>query len=698
MIKNIKKRRGIVRRFFSIFIFLITFIFLLLVAFRFYIFVFKDDVMDLNMEASRLSVASIVYIHEDNKDWKEYMQIFSSENRIWVDFADIPKHMKDAIVSIEDKRFYSHRGIDFIRTSGAVFKFLCGKKSHGGSTITQQLIKNITEDSEVSFGRKIREAARAIRLEERFSKDEILESYLNVVNFGAGCRGVQAAAGIYFGKDIKNCSLAQCAAIAAITQNPSTYNPLTNPSNNKLRRDVIIKEMYAQGKITKQEFNSAILESEKMVFKKYGPEGNTNLHANINNWHVEVMCKEITTDLMEKFGIKKGMAEDILYSGGLKIYSAMDERAQKIAEKTLLNAAIMPNDRNLEIGFIMINKGRILAILGSSKPKSANLIFDHCNSARRQPGSAIKPLSVYAPAIDFGIFNFSSIIPDKPLHVDTNGSGELRDWPNNWYNNYRGNVTLQWAIEKSANAPAAQVLTKIGAARSFAFLGQNLGFDALDPADTTSLAALATGGMRVGVTVREMAAAFQIFGSGGKFYKPYTYVYVTDKNGKVILDKRREQPIQAIGEVSAGIMNRLLRCVIIGSEGTGHGANISGWEIAGKTGTTNHDFDAWFCGVSPYASAAIWLGYDSPHTIRETGAATRIWRHIMAEWLENKENIEFSYSPDLVEAIYCVETGFLANSGCVNTAIGFYDKNNMPPCCCEHNGIPCDLFFIEKNV
>ncbi len=664
---------------------------LVLASLRVYVLSLSDDNIALNLSNAKLALTSFVYVNDENNVPQEYQRIYNSENRIWIDFSDIPKNMINAIVAIEDKRFYEHHGVDWVRTAGAVLNLLKGTQSYGGSTLTQQLIKNITDDNEVSLTRKLREIFRAIHLERRYSKDEILEAYLNIVNFGGGCRGVQTAANLYFGKNIGECSIAQCAAIAGITQNPTAYNPLYYPENNKRRRDTVISEMLQQEKISQEEYEQAMKESENMQFVGYSDDSEDVIMkaGAVRNWYIETVLRDVVADLCTKYNIGKAAAEEMIFTHGLKIYTAMDRKAQSITEETLKDTSIMPKSENLEIGYVMMGfDGRILSTVGCREEKTGNLWYDRANVAKRQPGSTIKPIAAYAPAIDLGLYNYSSIIPDQPLQVDADGSGNLKNWPTNWYKGYKGNVTLQWALEKSANAPAAQVINNMTTWKSYEFLTNKLGFSSLDSNDASSLSALATGGTHVGVTVREMTAAFQIFGNGGKYFKPYTYFYVTDHDDNIILDNRDNIPTQAISSSTATIMNRLLRQVIVGPEGTGRNANISGWNIVGKTGTTNDDYDSWFIGESPYAVAGIWTGYDNPKRITETAAAIKIWKHIMTKYLEGKSNIDYNFDPSVVELTYCKTTGELANASCPNTATGYYASNNLPPSCTTHYGKP----------
>ena len=663
-------------------VFLIN-LFLFIMIFMGYIISVADDRVEYDVRANKLQLTSMIYVMDENGNFKEYNKAYSSENRIWVDFNNMPDYMKDAIIAIEDKRFYEHNGVDWIRTGGAMLNLVVGTRSYGGSTITQQLIKNLTEENEVSITRKIKEIFRAINFEKDFSKDEILEAYLNVVNFGNGCRGVQAAANTYFNKDIKNCSIAECAAIAGITQNPTAYNPLLHPENNQERRETVLSEMLSQGKITQQEYNNAISESQNMTFSR-GDDTTDLANIPIKNWYTEVLFNDIIDDLTAKYKISKASAQDILFKQGLKIYCAVDEKAQSIAETVIATDSLMPSDKNLELGYVMMDyDGRVLASIGSRSKKTGNMLFDRANYAKRQAGSCIKPISVYAPAIDIGLYNYASNVKDEPL---PNFYGKGKPGPNNWYKSYKGQVPLVWAIQQSANAPAAQVLQELTYQKSFEFLTQKLGLKHLDAEDRTSGGALALGGLHGGVTVREMTAAFQIFGNGGFYNKPYTYFYVLDRNGKVLLDNRDKIGTRAINSQTATIMNRLLRQVIVA--GTGKGADIENWEVVGKTGTTNDDKDSWFVGLTPQAVAGIWTGYDSPKRIRETAYAKRIWREIMVRYLNGKTLKTYNFDPNVKEYHYCLSSGKLAVDGaCPDTATGYFANNSMPGFCTQHSNV-----------
>ncbi len=640
----------------------------------------RDESIKLDLNQLQLNYTSFIYVNDESGTPQEYMRLTGGEDRVWVAYDQIPENMKNAIIAIEDKRFREHNGVDWRRTFGAVFTLFTKGSDYGGSTITQQLVKNLTGENQVSLTRKVKEIFRALNLEKKYSKDEILETYLNVVNFGSGCQGVQAAANLYFDKDIKDCTLAECAAIAGITQNPAAYTPLEHPQANKKRQQTVLGEMYDQGKITRSQYEQAMQESENMNFVGYQTSDEETENVSIWNWYIDDMFEEIVSDLQTSLNISEKEASNMMYHGGLKIYSAMDIHAQDLVEQAFSDPEVMPSDTAIQVGFFMMDyDGRVLATAGGKGEKQGNRVWSYATDTQRQPGSTIKPISVYAPAMEMGAINYSSLVLDEPVD-DYFGPG--KPGPNNWYRYFRGPIPVQYALEISANAPAVQLCKQIGPSTSYDFLTQKLGFSHLNPqTDRVELAAMSIGGMNGGVTVEEMTAAFQIFGNGGKYNKPYTYYYVEDHDGNVILDNRNQDSVTAISSTTSTVMQRLLRTVVYGSEGTGRNAAISGWEVFGKTGTTDDDYDSWFIGGTPYAVAGIWTGYETPSRLGTTTDAVRIWKYVMSEYLADKEVKQFTMDSSVISALYCTETGLLATSSCPETKTGWYDRNHMPGQC-----------------
>lgn len=648
-----------------------------------YIFTLASEPTGIDLKAKSLNQTSFIYIKDDETgEFKEYQTLYSTENRIWVDNQDIPQAMKDAVVAIEDKRFYEHNGVDWARTLSAVVNLATGEDTYGGSTITQQLIKNITDDNEVSINRKLREICKALKLEDEYTKDQILEAYLNVVNFGNNCQGVESAAQLYFDKSIKDCSIAECAAIAGITQNPSLWNPLVYPDNNKQRREIVINEMYDQGKITKSEYDNAMKESANMTFVGFkNTKEDDDDNDYVQNWYIDQVFYDLREDLALYYNISEEAASEKLYTEGLKIYCAMDEKMQSYMEEAA-QSIDKSYDYDLQIGSVLMGfDGRVIATVGSSKKKTQALEWDRATHSKLQPGSSIKPVIVYPYAIDNKLLYYSSVVKDEPVDNWKDENGQLVSGPNNAYYGYKGDMLLPDAIEWSSNATAVQTMNLIGGPSvAYEQAVTKMGFKSLSEQDTQNTGALSMGGMNGGVSVREMAASYNYLGNGGLYYEPYTYYYVTDSEDNIIIDNREAVPKQAYSAETASIMNRLLSYNVTNSAHTNaQYARISGWDIIGKTGTTDDDKDSWFCGLSPYATMATWCGFDQPASISNTSTSARFFSNVMAKYLEDKEQKEYNISPNLVEAQYNPYNGLIVTTDVpVGKYIGYYTEDNMP--------------------
>lgn len=648
-----------------------------------YIFTLASEPTGIDLKAKSLNQTSFIYIKDDKTgEFKEYQTLYSTENRIWVDNQDIPQAMKDAVVAIEDKRFYEHNGVDWARTLSAVVNLATGEDTYGGSTITQQLIKNITDDNEVSINRKLREICKALKLEDEYTKDQILEAYLNVVNFGNNCQGVESAAQLYFDKSIKDCSIAECAAIAGITQNPSLWNPLVYPDNNKQRREIVINEMYDQGKITKSEYDNAMKESANMTFVGFkNTKEDDDDNDYVQNWYIDQVFYDLREDLALYYNISEEAASEKLYTEGLKIYCAMDEKMQSYMEEAA-QSIDKSYDYDLQIGSVLMGfDGRVIATVGSSKKKTQALEWDRATHSKLQPGSSIKPVIVYPYAIDNKLLYYSSVVKDEPVDNWKDENGQLVSGPNNAYYGYKGDMLLPDAIEWSSNATAVQTMNLIGGPTvAYEQAVTKMGFKSLSEQDTQNTGALSMGGMNGGVSVREMAASYNYLGNGGLYYEPYTYYYVTDSEDNIIIDNREAVPKQAYSAETASIMNRLLSYNVTNSAHTNaQYARISGWDIIGKTGTTDDDKDSWFCGLSPYATMATWCGFDQPASISNTSTSARFFSNVMAKYLEDKEQKEYNLSPNLVEAQYNPYNGLIVTTDSpMGKYIGYYTEDNMP--------------------
>ena len=355
-----------------------------------------DAELDVKMLAGSLGLTTKIYYTDEDGKEAELLRLHGEENRIWCKLEDMPTCLKNAFICIEDHRFYEHCGIDAKRTLGAVLNFF-GGKSYGGSTITQQLIKNLTGENEVTVKRKLTEIMRALALEKKLSKEDILELYLNNVYLSSGCFGVQTAAEKYFGKNASELSLAECASLAAIVQNPSRYDPLHKPENNAERRSTVLLRMRELGCITEEEYFAAA--SEPLMLAEQKEEAQAE---EIHSWFADAVIEDAIAELAEKYGISQSSASAMVYSGGLTIHTTLDMTAQNMLDEFYKNAKNFPAN---EVGkpdssAVLINgkTGAVLAVAGGRGEKSANRTFCLATKARRSPGSALKPISVYAPA------------------------------------------------------------------------------------------------------------------------------------------------------------------------------------------------------------------------------------------------------------------------------------------------------------
>ena len=565
----------------------------------------------------------------------------------YASFEDIPKTLTNAFIAIEDKRFYSHNGIDLIRSGKAIANYLLCRSRFGGSTITQQLVKNLTGNSEPTIKRKINEAFTAINLEKEFDKTEILETYLNVINLADGCRGVGAAAKHFYSKEPNQLTLSECATIAAITNNPSRYNPRTHPEENKKRRNTVLLCMLEQSMITREEYDEAIASPIKLQIK--------DEQKNVNSWYIDMVCNDVINAISEKHGITQSAASLMLYRGGYKIYTALDPKIQQILEKyycDVYNFPIDSKEKTAQSAMIVIDPytGDILGVAGAIGEKQGNRVINFATDTKRPPGSTIKPLSVYTPAIEDGIINWSTIIEDSPVTLGTDNSSP---WPQNVDRVYRGNVDVKYAVEHSLNTVAVKVLRKIGAQRSFDFLTNSLNIKSLERNMDMGEASLALGQPASGVTLRDLTAAYSIYYEG-IFSKSRSFYRVTDKNGVIIIDNVSEQKA-VISQESAAIMTKLLETVVDTGTAAGKIELDKTIDVAGKSGTSGNCFDRYFIGYTPELLGGVWFGYEYPKSLEVFGGnlSVYIWDEVMREIYENTDYgkcAQFSV-PDTVQKL-----------------------------------------------
>ncbi|MEG2233034.1 MAG: transglycosylase domain-containing protein [Oscillospiraceae bacterium] len=700
-----------------------------------------DEILDLN--SIKLSYATRLMAQDtETEEWYEYERIFGDENRVWVDYKEFPQELIDVTVSSEDQRFWQHNGVDIKRTMFAFineYVFKMSENTQGGSTITQQLIKNITEDK--SAGgidgalRKLREIYRAFMLERKYSKEQILEAYLNTFRLGGQIGGIESAANHYFNKTTKDLTTAESAAIVCITKFPTAYDPFLNPEENKREReDVVLWTMHERGEISDEDYNKALAESATFEFTE--PGGNTS-ESHIYSYFTDTVVREVMRDLQEINGLTEAEAYDLFYNkGGLTVYMTMDPLVQDTVEDVTMNPKYWENDsderfwpkmeyeyqkdendefvldadgKKIEVlaknqvqsamVVLDVNTGELKGVSGGIRTKEGSLCLNRAVDSVRQTGSSMKPIAAYAPALELDKITFSTLFADAPVDVV-----DGQPWPRNYSRQYGSAVTVYEGLAKSLNTTAASAIKLIGPDYAFDFLSTSLGITSLVDVPggvTDRTMSLALGGLSYGVSPYEMAGAYQVFANDGTYRTPHCYRKVADSRGNVVLDKEKNiQTIKALSDDTAMIMNRLLQGVVKEGYGTGTAMRYCNtralgtlknnkFDLAGKTGTSSEDNDFWAIGMNPYYVMAVWEGYDQKDNLPNLRPhPTQIaFNLVMSRISENKEPKNFPVVDDVVVAQYCPSTGYLASGACPATKTGYYKKDNVPKYC-SHEFVP----------
>lgn len=687
----------------------------------------QDDILpmaDIDIDNYDLEQNSYLYYVDANGQIKKYQDIYAATSSAWADLEDIPEDMIHAAVAIEDHRFYEHQGVDWVTTIKACARMFFGDSSAGGSSITQQLIKNIllTEDEaadDVTVQRKVLEIFRAVQVEKRYSKDEILELYLNFIYLGQGCRGVKSAAETYYGKEIESLTAAECASIIGITNSPTYYDPYQNPDNNKERKENILWAMNKYGWLTDSEYEEAI--AQELVLKSgidfedsmaycannscnykgivstllasegayYCPECNEIVPVSEDDsednysWFTDTVLEDVAKALAEKNGMTWNSATSELcmqqiQRGGYHIYTTIDVDVQDQVDRIYTDLNEIPETRGgqqLQSAIVVIdnNTGDIVAIAGGVGEKTGFDEWNRATDAQLQSGSSIKPISIYAPGFEQGTISPASVILDLPLFYDDGV------WPNNDNYTYGYSSTIFSAVIRSVNAVAAHTLDKIGLDYSFDFAKNKFGISTLidEYVDETGFvhsdngyAPLAMGAQTWGVHVRDMAGAYATFANNGVRREERTFTKVYDSEGNIVIDNTQDAE-QILSTKSVNYMNYCLANAV--DSGTGWEADFSGMEVAGKTGSTDSFRDRWFCGFTGYYTAAVWTGFDDPEVINPlycNNPASVLFYKVMEPIHEDLEYIDLYDTSDMVYANVCLDSGLRATSACAADSRG----------------------------
>ena len=738
------------------------------------------DISKIDVSPSGFS--SFVYDSEGHQIEK---LVAADSNRIPVSMDQIPENLAHAFVAIEDERFYDHNGIDIKGIMRAGVSAIKNRElGQGASTITQQLLKNnvfdnwTNESTTEKIKRKIQEQYLAIELEKDLTdslghdgaKSKILENYMNTINLGQNTLGVQAASLRYFNKPVYQLNLSECACIAAITQNPSKWNPISHPDKNKERRDIVLGNMLEQGYISQSEYDEAIADD---VYSRIQTVNEETKDSSVYTYFVDELTEQVLNDLVEKGGYNETQAYNLLYTGGLSIFTTQDPDIQKICDEAFSNpdnfpantkwylkyeltvekaggemenysnemfasyfkaqkssfnsiyasqeeaeAAIeeykasvlaegdevyaenisMTPQPQVSITVMDQSTGYVVALVGGRGAKEASRTLNRATNTVRQPGSTFKVVSTYAPALDSAGMTLATVQNDAPYSY-ANGRPVQ-----NWYSGYKGLCSLRYGIEQSLNIVTVKTLTQITPQLGFDYL-KSFGFTTLVEREERNGEIvsdvgqpLALGGITDGVTNLELNAAYAAIANHGTYIKPTLYTKVVDHDGNVILDNSQPESHQVIKETTAFLLTDAMVDVV--TKGTGARVNFGNMAIAGKTGTTTKDKDAWFAGFTPYYTATTWAGYDNNVSLSgdEKNLAKTLWRAVMSQIHQDLPNESFTRPAGIVTATVCSKSGKLPIAGlcdgCLRTE--YFAEGTVPTETCDvhYSGVICQYSML----
>ncbi len=654
---------------------------------------FGDD-FEITKEELTIGAANSVVVDQNGAVIAE---LSGDEKRKIISLEDMAEYLPKAYVAMEDERFYQHNGVDIKRTAGAILNTLLGDSSYGGSTITQQLVKNLTQDDERSgiagIMRKVREWAKAYQVERMISKDQILELYLNILYVGGegNLHGVELGAEYYFNKSAKDLTLAECAYMAGINSSPSRYNPFDETKDNteliKNQTKVALNKMNELGYINSQEeYDAAIAEVDAGLNFQKGEIATTSSYS----YHTEAVLDQVIDQVMEEKGWSQQLAENYVYSSGLTIYSTVDMNIQTQMEEEFAKDRYIVAGRatNKETGeklnehsqaaMVMIDykTGNVVGTVGGLGEKTESRGLNRATQSVRQTGSSIKSIAVIAPALQEKVITAATAYMDQQTdfgnYVPKNQSGT--------YSN--DSVNIRYFIAKSLNVPAVKIMRELTPSKSIEYLNK-MGLSHINTDEDADIS-LALGGTTNGATPLEMAGAYATIANDGVYITPTFYTKVEDSSGNTVLTPKQEQT-RVISEQNAYIVKSILQ-EPVRSGGTATYCAISGMDVAAKTGTTDDDYDRWLCGFTPYYAAACWFGYDQPETVYYSGnnPAGVIWDNVMTAIHEDLENATFTRPSGIVEQTVCRTTGCLATTGCNNKYTEIFTQDNLPEQCEGH--------------
>ena len=625
-----------------------------------------------------------------DKDGNKLAELRGDENRKIIRLSEMPENLKNAYIAIEDERFKKHHGIDFKRTGGAIFKYIIsgGKGSFGGSTITQQLVKNITQDKERDglngILRKVKEWAKAYQIERIISKDQILELYLNIIFVGGDNNnlGVEIGSEYYFNKSAKDLDLAECAFLAGINHAPNLYNPFSENANFdriKNRTKLVLNKMLELSFIDQTAFDEAVQELENGLKFEKGATITT-----IYSYHTDAAIAEAISDIAEKKGISQSLASTYLYTSGLTIYSTQDTNIQNKMntvfadnkDSYIKNSKLVEGATTQSAMVVIDNEtGYVVGVEGGLGQKTESRGLNRATQSPRQTGSSIKALTSLMPGINEGVITAATLYDDSKTSFE-NGTYNPKD-----YGAFKGVISIREATRTSQNIPFIKVVTELTPVKSADYL-ERMGVSTIEQ-DRNGLAAISVGGFTEGITPLEMAGCYATIANNGVYRTPIFYTKITDSDGNIVIEPTRKEE-RIISEQAAYVIKDILKTVV--QSGTATFARISGIDVSAKSGTTNSNNDKWLCGFTNYYSGACWYGFDKNEEIPSTNNyAGFIWSDVMKKIHEGKPSSQFTRPEGVVYATICKDSGKRATSQCKNTYSELFVSGTVPKECDAHS-------------
>lgn len=678
--KNKKEPKSLKSRFIK-FIVIILILFLIVsigyLAFKAYIFKTLAKEMFNNSTST---------VFDSNKN--VIAEIGSERNRDNIKLSEMPNNLKNAYIAIEDQRFYKHHGVDIKRTGAAILSYVIrrGSSSFGGSTITQQLVKNLTGDDSNTISRKVKEWFYACVLDCSFSKDDILEAYLNIIYTGPNIYGVKEAALYYFNRDVKDLNLAECAFLAGINNSPNSYNPFSDTDKSEKiskRTKTVLSKMKELGYISENEYNEAFSQVDNgLKFSK----GNLQNNSSVYSYHTDGLINEIISDFSNQKHISQDFATNYFYLSGSSIYSTQNSDIQKVVENECKNKKYVlkssKTDDYAQAAVVIMDQsnGYVIACSGGLGEKTKSRGFNRATQMKRQTGSSMKPVAVLAPAIEKKLVTNVTVFADEPTTF-TDYNGEAYSPID--YDNYKGSITLRQAVESSQNIPFVKLMEQLTPQVSIRYL-KKMGITTLNDKDVNL--ALALGGLDQGISPLEFAGAYSSIANDGIYIEPTFYTKINShSNETVLISKQKKRRV--ISKDAAFILKQLLTEPVTGSAGTATYCSISGMDVAAKTGTTNENYDRWLCGFTPYYTAVCWYGFDMNESINFNGKnpAGLIWSSVMKTIHSGLPNKKFEKTDGVLTSKICRASGKVANSSCPNTFTEYFLKGTIPDMCTQHS-------------